>query len=308
MEELSAIILENYQRRKTKKQKQAFIDLLQRHLPELQVEQGGFGKNRNLVLGDVASAKVLLTAHYDTCAQLPFPNFATPKNLPVYFGYSLLLTLPFLLLLGGLGWLMEQLTDSFWLQYWGTFLPPILLLYFVFMGGKPNPNTANDNTSGVLLLLQLYEAMSEAQRRQVAFVFFDNEENGLLGSSFFARLHKKENLKEKLVLNFDCVGDGNHMLFVHSKQAFKQFGEVMEQAFRPTKEKMVYLETTSSAFYPSDQANFPVSIGVAAMNRKKRIGLYLDKIHTKKDTVLDETNLQYLRENTLKLMALVLAE
>ena len=47
-------------------------------------------------------------------------------------------------------------------------------------------------------------------------------------------------------------------------------------------------------FYPSDQMNFPYGVGVAALKRRKKI-LYLDRIHTSKDTVLDQTNVNILR-------------
>ena len=60
------------------------------------------------------------------------------------------------------------------------------LLFTVFMGGKPNKHTANDNTSGVITLLELMNRLSPEQKERTAFVFFDNEENGMLGSAFFA--------------------------------------------------------------------------------------------------------------------------
>ena len=95
MTELSREILRDWQVRKTKAQKQRFIDMLQRRLPGLTVEEGGWPHCRNLVLGDPDSADVLFTAHYDTCARLPFPNFVTPKNLPIYLLYQVLILIPF---------------------------------------------------------------------------------------------------------------------------------------------------------------------------------------------------------------------
>jgi hypothetical protein len=47
------------------------------------VEKASFG-GRNIVIGNPDTAKVLYTAHYDTCARLPFPNFITPKNIFIY--------------------------------------------------------------------------------------------------------------------------------------------------------------------------------------------------------------------------------
>ena len=99
MTELSEKILKSYQVRKTKSQKDAFIELLRQYYPELQVETGGLGKPRNLVIGDVEKAKVIFTAHYDTCAELPIPNFITPLNIPLYLLYQLLITAPVIVLM-----------------------------------------------------------------------------------------------------------------------------------------------------------------------------------------------------------------
>ena len=46
-------------------------------------------------------------------------------------------------------------------------------------------------------------------------------------------------------------------------------------------------------FYPSDQMNFPYGAGICAL-RKSKLGLYLGRIHTARDTILDETNVNIL--------------
>ena len=95
MTELSREILRDWQIRKTKAQKLRFIEFLQSRLPGLAVEEGGWPRCRNLVLGDPENADVIFTAHYDTCARLPFPNFVTPNNLLIYLLYQFLILLPF---------------------------------------------------------------------------------------------------------------------------------------------------------------------------------------------------------------------
>lgn len=306
MTPLSETLLADYQIRKTQKQKTAFIEFMQSQLPGLKVEQGGFGRNRNMVLGDVKSAKVLLTAHYDTCARMIVPNFITPKNIPVYLGYSLLIVIPFLILMVILSAMLGLLTDSFMIAYWGSFLPSMALMLYVFMGGKPNPHTANDNTSGVITLCELWAAMTAEEQSRVALVFFDNEENGLLGSAFFRKLHKKDGLEKKLLINFDCVSDGDHMLFVLSKPARKAYGDAFAEAFSSTDEKTVYIEKSSNAMYPSDQTNFPMGVGVAALRNNKLIGLYMGRIHTIRDTVFQRENIAFFVEGTQRLLKTVL--
>ena len=58
--------------------------------------------------------------------------------------------------------------------------------------------------------------------------------------------------------------------------------------------KTPLIEPPKSAFYPSDQVNFKLGTAVASLNKKKIIGYYADKIHTKADTVFDENNMAAL--------------
>ncbi len=301
MTELSKEILERFQVRKTKAQKTAFIEFMQQKLPGLQVEAGGFPKNRNLVLGDLSKAKLLLTAHYDTCPKTLFPNFITPKNILVYILYNILIIVPFLAIMLLVNWGMRQLTQSYTLSVWVAYMAMMLAMFLVLMGGPANKHTANDNTSGVITLCEIYARLTPEQREKVCFIFFDNEEKGLMGSSFYVSKHKKDGLKEKLVLNFDCVSDGDHFLFVINKPARRQYGEVLEQVFQVNDGKNVEFCPSSRAIYPSDQSNFPVNAAVASLNRHKLVGLYMDKIHTDKDRVFDERNIELLAKGAVTL-------
>lgn len=303
MTELSKEILQNYQVRKTKKQKTAFIELMQQHYPELQVETGGFGSPRNLVIGDVRSAKVVFTAHYDTCAELPFPNFITPMNIPLYLLYNLLIAAPVVILM--------FLAMHFGTVWTGEFLVGYLAMWLIFaafmwmmIGGKPNPHTMNDNTSGVITLCETLAAMTPEEQQKAAFVFFDLEEAGLFGSARFAKVHKRE-MKDKLLVNFDCVSDGDHLLAVYSKKAEKLCGEALHEVFCSTANKEVLLVKSSKAFYPSDQTQFPCNVGTAALKKKKGVGLYMDRIHTKHDTAFDESNIVYFCEAACRLTGLL---
>jgi len=305
MTELSKIILESYQVRKTRAQKDAFIELMQSHLPDLQVETGGPFSCKNLVVGDVESAEVIVGAHYDTCAVLPFPNLIAPKNFVVTILYALLIALPFFLLMRLANPLIGLLTDSFAVRYWlslAVFFVPFL---GVFVFGPPNKHTANDNTSGVITLIELMAALDEETKSRVAFVFFDHEENGLLGSAQFKKVHKKA-MKGKLMLNFDCVSDGDHILAVLNKPAMKLCGAHMADAYPLPDGKVLHTEKSSNCLYPSDQGNFDTSIAFAALKKKPLIGLYLDRIHTKRDTVFDERNIELLVNGTKNLIRTIL--
>ena len=296
MTELSRVIFENYQVRKTKKQKQRFAELLQTHIPQLQVQEKGMPKCRNLIVGDPETAKVILGAHYDTCAQLPFPNFITPKAPILSIGYGILIAIPLVALVFAFNLAVTHFVHDPLLVYWIS-LGVYFLFLFMMLAGPANKHTANDNTSGVITLIELYYRLNEEQRKQVCFVFFDNEEQGLLGSGHFRRKYRKV-IKDKLMINFDCVSDGDHFLLGITKKANQKYHVALARAFTSSNEKQVMMENLKKVYYPSDQAGFPLAIAVAALKYKKPFGYYMDRIHTRRDTRFDETNIAYLTERT----------
>ena len=308
MTETTREILEKYQVRKSKKQKTTFIEyvkqLAERHGYDFHVEKGSFGV-RNIVIGNPDTAKVLYTAHYDTCARLPFPNFITPKNFLIYLLYQLLIVGAFFVLAFALGFLFGMISSFIPMSedavdLVSSFLPlaVYLALIYLLLDGPANKNTANDNTSGVTTVLDIMEKLPQDQREKVAFVLFDLEEAGLFGSSAFASKHKSVK-KNTLVLNFDCVSDGDTILFA-LKRTTKKYAEQLEQAFVSNPDMNV--EITANAFYPSDNASFKGGIGVAALKRSRFLGtLYMDRIHTNKDVIYREENIQFLTDGAIKL-------
>jgi len=290
MTPISALILEKYQIRKTKSQKDSFIQLMQTQYPALQIQEGGSFKSRNLILGNVEQAGILLTAHYDTCAHLPFPNFITPKNPLVYLLYNLLIIIPFFVIMVLCSTLLHLLSDNFWFNYISVlalYSAMILLLLF----GPANRHNANDNTSGVITLCELYSRLTPEEKSKVCFVFFDNEEAGLLGSRLFKKKYGRT-MGEKLLINFDCVSDGDYILLAVNKGARQHW--TIGSHFRAFGEKVPLVERAERVIYPSDQNGFPNTVAVAALKKKKLLGYYMNRIHTNKDTVFDEKNIEYL--------------
>lgn len=308
MTETTRELFEHHQVRKTKRQKTSFIDYALQTARdwgyEARIEKGAFGV-RNIVIGDPDTAKVLCTAHYDTCVWLPFPNFITPKNFFIYLLYQFFIVGVFFAAAFGLvlavGVTLSFLPIAEELRYIIiTFLPQVISLglLLLFFCGPANKHTANDNTSGVTTVLDVMQALPQEQRSKVAFVLFDLEEAGLLGSSSFASRHR--DVKNRtLVLNFDCVSDGTTMLFA-LKKTTKQYAPLLERAFVPTPELDVQI--TANAFYPSDNSSFRGGVGVAALKRSQHFGiLYMDRIHTSRDVIYREENIRFLTAGTIRL-------
>ena len=304
MTETTKEIFELHQVRKSKKQKTKFIEYTIARATSLEyetkVEKGYLGA-RNIIVGDVKKAKVVYTAHYDTCAVLPFPNFITPKNFAIYLLYQLLIVIGFFAVSFAIGFgfgfagaflkLPESIISfAAMAVYW-------ILLLLIF-AGPANRHTANDNTSGVITLFSIMERLPECQRNKVAFVFFDLEEAGLFGSMGFASKHKRE-MRNKPLVNFDCVSDGDNILFAIRKDAAKLSDKITE-AFQESGKFKVHAQT-KGVFYPSDQANFPLGIGVASLKKSRGGILYMNRIHTVRDTVFEEENIEFLSDGAVRL-------
>lgn len=296
-------LLDRWQVRKTPRQKEAFRLWLCGVLEEAgytpQVEQERWG-SRNVVAGDPEKAKLLLTAHYDTQPVLPFPNFITPRNLLFYILYQLLLVLPLFLGAFVISFTAAVLEAPIQVSIALSYALCIFFIWWLFFG-KANKHTANDNTSGVITLLETALTLPEEDRDKVCFVFFDNEERGMLGSAAFAKRHKAAR-EGALVLNFDCVSDGDNIQFFPSKALKKEeiTLERLEKAFQSRGEKQVEV-VRSFGFYPSDNARFRRACGVCALKKGKVVGYYMDRIHTVRDVIFDEENIELLREGLLTL-------
>ena len=303
MTETSKTILAEFQVRKSKKQKAAFRDWLCGELTAAgytpTVDKSAVAAN--VVVGDPEGAEVLFTAHYDTQAVLPIPNFITPRNAFWYLLYQLVLV-------GGI-FLFAGVVEIAAIL---LFHPPVGAASVVFgvvalfccwwlIDGPANQHTVNDNTSGVITLVETALAHPVEDRGKVCFIFFDNEEKGMLGSSAFAGKHKKVK-KDKLVVNFDCVSDGTSIQFFPARKLKKDKArlERLEKAFRSAGDRQVEV-VRGFGFYPSDNAAFKLGAGVCALRRSNVFGWYMSRIHTAKDTVMEEENIELLRDGCLRL-------
>lgn len=276
---------------------------MKEYYPNLKVEEGGFLHNRNIVIGDVEKSKVIIGAHYDTCALLPVPNFITPQNIFIYLLYNLFLVLVICMPAALCYFLISYLTGDGVLAYYISYSLFFITLIFGLLIGIPSKHTANDNTSGVVTICELLSRLTEEEKDNVTFVLFDNEENGLFGSMFFAKKHKSV-LKDKLFINLDCVSDGDHLLVIPNKVANKKYSDIFTEVFKDTDKKKVTFAKGNDTFYPSDQVNFPNSLALSFFN-KNRFGLYMNKIHTNKDVVFDVDNIEYLCEKISSLIKMI---
>lgn len=288
-------VLAHHPVRKTRAQKAAFraeaTEMLEGFGWGVHTQQaGGLVQSCNLIAGDVAKARVIFTAHYDTPARMPVPNFMAPRNLALTLLYQLalgllLLAVPFAIAFG-----LLLLTGWFWL-FISVYLLLVVLAMWLLLAGPANPSNANDNTSGVLSLCEIAAAMPPELQAHTALVFFDNEEKGLLGS--YAFMKQYGTLTGKLLVNFDCVGVGDTLLLVPGAKLRKseKAAALLRQSFGGGEKLRVLVDGKPTTMYPSDQMWFGTGVGVAALRQSPLLGLHLSRLHTARDTVLEQQNI-----------------
>lgn len=290
-------VLRQFPVRKSGKQKQEFRDSVQSYAKGLgyqsKIEKGSWGC-RNVIIGDPETAKYLITAHYDTPAGLWVPNLVVPCNLVLFILSQIFLTIAVLLPAVGLSvlavWLWPDTMVWYFVLLVGLYLSIALMLF-----GPANRHNANDNTSGVVTVLETAASMPENLRERVCFVLFDMEELGLIGSSFHRKKHKHAS-DLQMVLNLDCVGDGDTILFLPGKRVKADAG-MMDRLLdleRRCGAKEIQIRDKGFSMFPSDQIHFPRGIGICAL-RKNKLCHYCGRIHTFRDTILDYTNVNILR-------------
>ena len=288
-------LVEKFPVRRSKEQKEAFrawaVEQAQAMGYQAQVESQK--DHHNVVIGSPETAQVIFTAHYDTPAGFFLPNLMTPRNKLVFWLRQIWMILIFILLGAVVGVPAGLLTGSreigFWLG-WLVYMGALMLMLY----GPANKNNVNDNTSGVAAILETMARISEENRAKTAFILFDNEEKGLLGSKAYAKAHPQ--VKENgFIVNLDCVGDGDHVLLLAGKKAREAAPYAALTTGMGTQEgRELHIFPLEKSVYNSDQKNFKVSCAVCACREGKVIGYYCDKIHTSRDTVCEQINLDFI--------------
>ena len=288
-------LVEKFPIRRSKAQKEAFRAWAVEQAAQMgyQAQVETIKDHNNVVIGDPETAQAIFTAHYDTPAGFFLPNLMTPRNRVVYYLRQAGMILLFILL--------AVMADVLVLLLTGDERAAFLVAYAIYMGlvllmmfGPANKHNVNDNTSGVAAVFETMARIPEAQRSKAAFILFDNEEKGLLGSKAYAKTHPA--VKESgFLVNLDCVGDGDHVLLISNKQAREAAAySALTAGMEAQSGRELHLFPMETSKGSSDHKNFKTSSVIYACRTAKIVGFYCDKIHTSRDTVCEQVNLDFI--------------
>ena len=296
-----------YPIRRTKEEKTSFQKYILEKLPAARVESTKDGKNENIVIGDPLTAKVVCTAHYDTPMHSLFPNIMIPRNKVVFLLYQFAPVAVMLALSLGPAFLINAFYPLTRQQMCLIFLVIYYALYFLMFRGRKNPNNYNDNTSGVALILTMLDNLTTEQAKNVAFILFDNEEKGKKGSKAYFNDHK-EIMTEKFLLNFDCVANGDNILFAAMEKAeeSKEFAlvkEIFSTADAAEEGFFTHFYSMKGTKSNSDHKNFPGGVGCMAYKKTKGGLLYTPYIHTPKDVEVKNENIEFIEKRMRRFFA-----
>lgn len=230
-----------FPKRLTGKEKETFLTeleaaLTERGWPTQRLTTGRFPRNR-LLLTACKQPAIIFMAHYDTPTQLPI----WVSWLSQLWGHTRpIATMIFL-------WMLLQLPkglrglapDLAFLSSIGALVTVILALSLIVML-IPNRRNREDNTSGVLGLMALADYLKDEPgiQERVQFIFVDNEELGLLGSTALKKAWDQAAYPyhQADIISLDCIARGQKPLLVYHKH------DQLAQKLLPTLQK--YLPET----------------------------------------------------------------
>ncbi|MDR1940274.1 MAG: M28 family peptidase [Clostridiales bacterium] len=289
---------ERFRVRRKPEVKREFFNYIKEYMSERGISgraDGGFEKTTNLIFGDEKKAEVLLTAHYDTSKSgLTMPPVFVTNRAGIIGDIAVMSCI--------IAFVIAGTTLS------GVFLGwPYAALFFATCGVYTafsfifdNKFNFNDNTSGCIALLDVADRLSKSNPElfeKICFVFFDDEENGTLGSKKLKKRLIAESgraeYSKKILLNFDCVGgrDKDICIYTHNQDGLSVANEI--KAVAP---KDAVISVYKTPLLPTDSMPFSDIRAVTFISTSKSAIKALTKLsdtHSKNDNFLDEAMIDF---------------
>lgn len=280
----------NFDRRKSKDKEQLYKELCKIYEGKISRD-----KSKNIIIGNIEKADVIVTAHYDmfldNISNKIVMFMKSDKIIVKIDNKKTFIKQAILLLLIGLVIVVPLLFII--ILNIRTYIKTILCLVYIIILYWPfnykNVKAHNDNSSGVDIALRF------ANKNKVAVVLFNNEEKGYWGARAFKK-HNKIIIKDKLIINLDTVGDGELICLSPSNSVNQLCNKIIEE------NNMLGNIKVFETMLPGDHRVFANKnfncIGVSRADYDGNV-YYSKNIHSAKDNLfIQDTNCEYkLAEN-----------
>ncbi|MDD4683912.1 MAG: M28 family peptidase [Bacteroidales bacterium] len=261
-------------------EKTKFLNIVEKKLSELGYETER-KKFVNLLVSENLETKnnnpeYIFIAHYDTGTIMPFWMNWLMKLIGVNRQILMIV-----FTVGLISYLIP------FVEGYDPFIGRILSLIFVIsllLAFIPNRRNLDDNTSGVIALLNLAKRFKEEGLDNAKFVFVDNEELGLFGSSAHKRYLERNSFISKSckVISIDCVGgSGKTPLIIRNSKS--DYASLFQDAIGKGFDKCEMVKMLLPA---SDNYSFKRYGAINISFVDKTIipnGYYIKDIHSHKD-------------------------
>ena len=181
---------------------------------------------------------------------------------------------------------------------------PLFLLFLIVAlfypkYGKSERDNLNDNTSGVVALLEVAKTLTPRYRGEVCFLFLDGGTQASKGAKGLVRAHPE--LKKKSVIVLDCVGEGDELLILPGRTSRwnDSLLDTILENFSNSEKKTCFLKTDGLVYYPSDNRAFAGGTAICACKTVKGFGRCILPRRAKE---IDEENLSLLCDGLCKLV------
>ena len=268
--------------RRSREEKDAFVQAVTAFAEGLgnktAVEEGGWLKSRNLVIGDPERAQMLFCAHYDTPARRLLPEISFPGrpvlSLVLEILKALFLMLPaFAVYLLFWSFLGSRAVPVFFLTY-------LALLALQVLGPAEKRNPGLD--AAVQTLLEVMETLPDEARSRAAFVLFDHGELNRAGARQFAKNHSQA-AWTRLMVQFERMEAGSQLVLLTGRPAQKAAGfHGLVSALNRIPGYKVSTFTTLPFSAPSDATGFACHVRLLLCDAAAFLGPMLRR-HRKKE-------------------------
>lgn len=297
----SSIRKYNYIKRFRRKEKEKFRVFLAEELNgsgykvREDVSKKRLFKNVNVLTDNIEDAEYIFTAHYDTPGTGGI-IFRANYFLQKFIGTNLASIL-ILLLLCSLILVVDKAAYIVKVIFLVFLLLELIMLFFI-----PNKTNMIDNTSGVVGALALAKRFNGNDK--VAFIFFDNEEKGLLGSKALSKRMYKDypDFKNRLVINLDCISSSfeESLWNINSKINTDKYNNLLEAISQKlVKDRTLLNKVTIRSDQLSFKKNSTIAIGKykkAKLNGFLGLGYYIPNIHSSRDTTMNTEDISKVVE------------